>query len=95
MEKINELNRVMEINDKLIESNSELVSINAHFYELITNRLKKEERLLAQCGKLHRFLQSKTNRTWEENEMMEDLYALITHSEIMPTKTKPNNKYIP
>ncbi len=82
MDTLAELKRVMEINDKLVACNSELVAVNAKCFELVAGRLHKEEKLLKQCGKVCDFLQSKAHKTWEEKKLMEELYVLITHTEV-------------
>lgn len=80
MRKTIELQQLIKATEKLIDSNKQLTQANAEAFELIRNKLKKEEDLLAHCGKIYKFLQSKINKTWEEEENIRLLYNLITHT---------------
>ena len=80
MKNITELQQLINTTEKLVESNQQLVKINADAFELIKENQKKEKDLLAHCGKMYRYLQSKIDQTWEEKESMGILYRLITHS---------------
>jgi len=80
MQKTTELQQPIKSNETLIENNIQLTKINSDAFELINESIKKQKELLTHCGKIYKFLQSKTNKTWEEKESIDVLYDLITHT---------------
>lgn len=75
-----EYQRIIAITEKLIDSNKHLAEVNASALKLVANSQQTERGLLAHCGKIYKYLNSKNTKTWEEEEIINTLYQLITHS---------------
>ena len=80
MKKTSQLQQLLNATETLIESNKSLIKINATAFNMIKENQQKEKKLLAHCGKIYNYLQSKITKTWEEEESMQLLYQLITHA---------------
>jgi hypothetical protein len=64
-----------------MDSNEQLVKANNNYFNLIEQLNKRQGKILKCFGKLYRFINSKTGKTWEEDNHVNELYELITHSE--------------
>jgi hypothetical protein len=81
MEKTTNLRQLIDHTKQLMDSNEELVKANNNYFDLIEQLNKRQEKILKCFGKLYRFINSKTEKTWEEHKHVNELYDLITHSE--------------
>ena len=81
MDNTDQLEQLIFTNSKLTQISERLVKANEQAMELIKSSLQKQEELLAHCGKVYNYLDSKGNKTWEEQESMDILYQLITQTQ--------------
>ena len=73
--------KLLQTNELLIEMNEKLVTANLKATELAKICLDNNHQLFAICSKIYKYLDSKINKTWEEQESLDILHNLIFHTE--------------
>jgi IS30 family transposase len=81
MDKTTNLRQLIDHTKQLMYSNEQLVKANNNYFHLIEQLNERQEKILKCFGKLYRFINSKKEKTWEEHNLVNELYDLITHSE--------------
>ena len=81
MDKTSPLNKLIDTTETLINCNSELNKINKENIRFIKQIHERQEKILICFGKLYKFLNSKNEKTWEEQNHIEEIFDLITHAE--------------
>lgn len=79
---LKEIEKLTTTNKLLVETNERLIQANMQALNLSKSYLESNKQLLAQCGKIYKYLDSKNEKPWEEKESLDILYSLITHSKI-------------
>ncbi len=64
-----------------MENNQQLVKANNNYFDLIEKLNERQEKILVCFGKLYKFINSKNEKTWEEQNHIKEIFDLITHSE--------------
>ena len=82
MDKTTNLRQLIDHTKQLMDSNEQLVKANNNYFNLIEQLNERQEKILKCFGKLYRFINSKNEKTWEEHNHVNELYDLITHTEI-------------
>ena len=74
--------KTIDIIKNLSESNAQLVRMTDDGIGEALYSTKRYIELIQHCGKIYEYLNRKNDKTWEEHEMVEELYDLITNSKI-------------
>jgi len=86
MDKAIHLEQLSNSNKLLKENNDLLIKTHTKTSALFDEISKKQEKILTCFGKVYSFINSKNNKTWEEHEIVEELYDLITNSKTGDTE---------
>ena len=86
MDKLSHVELLDKSNKLLSESNDLLIKTHIKTATLFEELSRKQEKILTCFGKVYCFINSKNNKTWEEHEIVEELYDLITNSKTGDTE---------
>lgn len=81
MDKTPPLRQLINYTKQLMDSNEELVKANNNYFDLIEKLHERQEKILVCFGKLYKYINSKNEKTWEEQNHINELFDLITCSE--------------
>jgi hypothetical protein len=81
MKNTDPLTQILEANNTLIDTNKKLSQTNKHRFERIKELNKNQKKMSVCFNKLYKFINSKNNKTWEETELTNELFEIITLNE--------------
>lgn len=75
------LQQLITSTKQLMENNQQLVKTNAESSDLLEKPYNRQEKILICFGQVYQLINTKKDKTWEEEKCLAQLLALITYAE--------------